>query len=390
MDPAKNPFEPGAGTDPPYLVGRETLIETADAAVRRASGGRPLRGQVFYGIRGVGKTVLLRRITERAATHDAYVVDLETPEDRSLASLLVPEFRKLVIELSLEARAKDKLERAARALQAFAATFEIKIGDVGVKVKTPKGLADSGDLDADLTELFATVGELAKAQKRVVVISLDEMQYLSREDLSALLTAVHRANQLSLPIGVFGAGLPNLLARAGDAKSYSERLFQFVALGAFPNDDAERAIREPIETAGAKIDKAALALIVEETRGYPYFLQEWGFHAWNAAARSPIRRADVARASTTAIANLDVSFFRVRYDRLTPAEKRYLRAMAELGPGPHGSGEVARVLDKKVTQVATTRKRVIEKGMAYEMSYGTVDFTVPLFDEFMKREMPKL
>lgn len=183
MDPAKNPFEPGAGTDPPYLVGRETLIETADAAVRRASGGRPLRGQVFYGIRGVGKTVLLRRITERAATHDAYVVDLETPEDRSLASLLVPEFRKLVIELSLEARAKDKLERAARALHAFAATFEIKIGDVGVKVKTPKGLADSGDLDADLTELFATVGELAKAQKRVVVISLDEMQYLDRKSV---------------------------------------------------------------------------------------------------------------------------------------------------------------------------------------------------------------
>lgn len=388
MEKASNPFEPGAGTRPPNLVGREREIEDALASIARGKANRPIRGQIFYGIRGVGKTVLLRHIGRLATETGCVVAHLETPEGKSFPKLLVPELRKTVLELSLAAKAKAKLTRAVGALQAFASIFKIKVGDVGVEVGTPKGLADSGDLEADLGDLLVSVGELASAAERGVVIALDEMQYLAIDDLSAVVSAVHRCNQEGLPIGFFGAGLPNLLAKAGDAKSYSERLFQFVEVGPLSNEDAGRAIQMPIEAAGAKIAKNALAFIVKQTRGYPYFLQEWGFGAWNAASKSPISLSEVEAANNGIIDRLDRSFFKVRYDRLTGTEKLYLRAMAELGPGPHASGDVANMLGRDVKALGSIRRRVIEKGMAYDTEYGVVAFTVPLFDDFMKREVP--
>ena len=389
MDNSRNPFEPGAGTRPPNLVGREREVEDAIASIKRGKDGRPIRGQIFYGMRGVGKTVLLRRIGQLASEVGCVVAHLETPEGTSFPSLLVPELRKIVLELSLAAKAKARIARAAGALQAFAAIFKVKIGDVGVEVDSPKGLADSGDLAADLGDLLISVGELASAAGRGVVIALDEMQYLSMNDLSAIISAVHRCNQEGLPIGFFGAGLPNLLAKAGDAKSYSERLFQFVEVGALNAEDAARAIKIPIEDEGAKIAKNAVAFIVEQTRGYPYFLQEWGFGAWNAAPKSPITLGDVKTANDHILERLDRSFFKVRYDRLTATERLYLRAMAELGPGPHASGDVAEMLGRDVTALGSIRRRVIEKGMAYDTEYGVVAFTVPLFDDFMKREVPE-
>lgn len=388
MRKGDNPFEPGAGTRPPELVGRNLILEDAEAAIARGRAGRPIRGQVFYGLRGVGKTVLLRLVSEMASEKNGLVVDLEAPENKRLADLIAPALRKVLLELSAAEKAKAVIVDAARALQGFASKFKVKIGDVGVEVKQPTGLADSGDLETDLPELFVAVGEAAKAQGRLVLIALDEMQYLTVADLSALITAVHRVNQKSLPLGLFGAGLPHLLQLAGNAKSYSERLFQFVDIGALSKSEATKAIRDPIVAAGATIDDAAIEVIYGRSQGYPYFIQEWGFRVWNAAKRSPITASDSIEAEAIVINSLDKSFFRVRFDRLTQAEKEYLRAMAELGSGPYKSGDVARILGKRSDQLGPVRAKVIAKGMAFGGQHGIIHFSVPLFDEFMRRELP--
>ncbi len=388
MDKEDNPFEPGAGTKPQELVGRELILEDAEAAIGRGLKGRPIRGQVFYGLRGVGKTVLLREVGEIARRRNVLVADLETPEHKKLTEILAPAVRQLILKLSASAQAKEALRQAASALQSFASIFKIKVAGVGIEVKQAKGVADSGDLEIDVSDLLVSVGEAARAAGSGVILALDEMQYLSEEELSALITAIHRVNQKSLPLGLFGAGLPQLLGLAGGAKSYSERLFTFIEIGPLSKAEATRAIRDPIAKAGAAITQSAVDDILAKSQGYPYFLQEWGFRAWNAAAQSPIASADVAAAEPRTIESLDKSFFRVRFDQLTQGEQLYLRAMAELGPGPHKSGDVAKMLGKKVNQTAQVRAQVVAKGMAYSGQYGMVHFSVPLFDEFMKRAMP--
>lgn len=389
MRKGDNPFEPGAGTKPPELVGRDLALEDAEAAIERASKGKPLRGQVFYGLRGVGKTVLLRAVSELAKKHSGIVSDLEASEDKKLTEIIVPSMRQILIQLSTKEKAKAVLSSAAGTLQSFAAKFKIKIDDVGIEVKErSRGLADSGDLESDLADLFVQIGEAAKEQARVIIVALDEMQYLKEIELAALITAIHRVNQKSLPIGLFGAGLPQLLGLAGNAKSYSERLFEFVEIGALTESDAKTAIRSPILSSNASIEDEALVYIYQVTKGYPYFLQEWGYRVWNEAPRSPIRKIDAIAAEKHALASLDKSFFRVRFDRLTQGEQQYLRAMAELGPGPHKSGDVARALGKSANQVGPVRAQVIAKGMAYGGQYGMIHFSVPMFDEFMKRAVP--
>ena len=383
-----NPFEPGAGTKPRELFGRELILEDAEASLIKGAKGRPVRGQIYYGLRGVGKTVLLREVCNIAAQRGALVADLETPEDKSLAHILVPAIRKLLIQLSASERAKDLARGAANALQSFASQFKIKVGDTGLEVKSPKGVADSGDIESDVTDLLIAAARAAKEQGRMILIAVDEMQYLKVDELSALITAIHKINQSSLPLALFGAGLPQLLGIAGNAKSYSERLFEFIEIGALGMDDARRAIREPIIASEAEIAEDAVDYILQKSEGYPYFLQEWGYRAWYAAERSPIVKADTVAAEPRTIQALDKSFFRVRFDRLTNSEQLYLRAMAELGPGPHKSGDVGRVLGKKNNQVGPVRSQVIAKGMAYGGQYGMVHFSVPLFDGFMKRAMP--
>lgn len=385
----ENPFEPGAGTKPRELFGREMILEDADVAISKGARGRSIRGQIYYGLRGVGKTVLLREVCDMAAKRKVLVADLETPEDKNLAQLLAPAVRKLLIELSPTAKAKEIVKSAAQALQAFASQFKIKIGDTGVEVKSPTGLADSGSLENDVTDLLVEAARAAKAQGRMILIAIDEMQYLKVDELSALITAAHKISQNALPLAIFGAGLPQLLGVAGNAKSYSERLFEFVEIGALEGEDARRAVREPILASNADIDDDAVAYILSQSQGYPYFLQEWGYRAWSTALDSPIRKADVLAAEPRIIQALDRSFFRVRFDRLTTVEQLYLRAMAELGPGPHKSGDVAAMLGKKNNQVGPMRAQVIAKGMAYGGQYGMVHFSVPLFDAFMKRAMPE-
>jgi hypothetical protein len=250
-------------------------------------------------------------------------------------------------------------------------------------------LADSGDLETDLVDLLMTIGEAALERKTAVVLFIDELQYVKEDELAALIMAIHRAGQGQLPVTMIAAGLPQLVGQTGRAKSYAERLFEFVEIGSLDEDAARAALRIPVEKEGARLEDDAIAAILKQTKGYPYFLQEWGKHSWNLADASPIRRDDAVRATQAALAELDNSFFRVRFDRLTPAEKKYMRAMAELGPGPHRSGDIAHLLQKKVTTVAPMRNTLISKGMIYSPSHGDTAFTVPLFDGFMKRIMPK-
>jgi hypothetical protein len=390
MDPVSNPFAPGAGTPPPELAGRDELRETVRIALERVRRGLPTKSVLMVGLRGVGKTVLLDRMRDDAEASGIQTVRIEAPEARSLPAMLAPQLRQAMLRLSRNAQAKALAIRALRALAGFASALKVKYKDieVGADFEPEPGLADNGDLEHDLQALIETVGAAAQKAGTALALFVDELQYVEEEQLAALITALHRGAQRKLPVVLVGAGLPQLRGQMGRAKSYAERLFDFPEIGPLDDEDARSAIVKPLQEQGVEIQAAALRRIVEQTRGYPYFLQEWGKHAWDATTRSPITRADVERAATLTIAALDESFFRVRFDRLTPLEKRYLRAMAELGPGPHRSGDIAEVLHRKVTELGPTRNQLISKGMVWSPSHGDTAFTVPLFDEFMRRIMP--
>lgn len=388
MNAADNPFAPGAGTQPPELTGRSRNLEDAEVALSRIKKGMAGRSSLLIGLRGVGKTVLLNRIQQISREMDYLSAPVEAPEGTSLANLLAPHLRQILLQLDLVEGAKSKARKALGVLQSFASTFNIKIGDVSIAVNPP-GLADSGNLENDLIDLLVASGEAAQAAGVAVAIFIDELQYVEQKELAALIAGLHRVGQLNLPLVLFGAGLPQLAGLTGKAKTYAERLFAFQKIDALSEQDAKSAIREPIERSGATVDEDALSEIVRSTAGYPYFLQEWGLHAWNHASGNRITLEDVHSAEKSAIEALDQSFFRVRFDRLTKSEKEYLRAMAELGPGPHRSGDIAGVLKRAVDSVAPIRANAIAKGMIYSPSYGDNAFTVPKFDEYMKRVIPE-
>jgi hypothetical protein len=390
MDPIHNPFAPGAGTPPPELAGRDELRETVRIALERVRLGLPTKSILMVGLRGVGKTVLLDRMREDAEAAGIQTVRVEAPEGRSLPALLAPQLRLALLRLSKNERAKKLAVRALRGLAGFAKALKVKYQDieVGLDFDPEPGLADNGDLEHDLQALLEAVGAAAKEAGTALVLFIDELQYVEEEQLAALITALHRTAQRRLPVVLLGAGLPQLRGQTGRAKSYAERMFDFPEIGPLATDAARIAIAKPAIDQGVKVNDDALASIVKQTRGYPYFLQEWGKQAWDGAKASPITRKDVELGSKAAIAALDESFFRVRFDRLTPAEKRYLRAMADLGPGPHRSGDIADKLQRKVTSLGPTRNQLIAKGMVWSPSHGDTAFTVPLFDEFMRRIMP--
>ena len=390
MDPIHNPFAPGAGTPPPELAGRDQLRETVRIALERTRLNHPTKSVLLVGLRGVGKTVLLDRMRMDAEAVGIQTLRVEAPENRSLPAILAPELRQALLKLSRNAKARELAQRALRALAGFAKSLKVKYNDieVGLDFEPEPGLADNGDLEHDLLALLEAAGEAAREADTALAIFLDELQYVEEDELAALITALHRTAQGQLPVILVGAGLPQLPGRMGKAKSYAERLFDFPEIGPLPDEAAKLAIAKPAEDQGVEVTSDALDLIVKETRGCPYFVQEWGKHSWDVADGSPITREDVEIASVSATAALDESFFRVRFDRLTPAEKRYLRAMAELGPGPHRAGDIADVLDRAVTSVAPTKNKLIAKGMIYSPSHGDTAFTVPLFDEFMRRIIP--
>ena len=390
MDPVSNPFSPGAGSPPPELAGRDELLETARVALARLVRGRSSKSLILIGLRGVGKTVLLDRMRENAEAAGLATLRIEAPENRSLPALLVPQLRLALLRLSRQAKTKDAAVHALRALAGFARSLKVKFADieVGIDFEPEAGLADNGDLDQDLLALLEAVGLAAKRGEIALVMFIDELQYVPEEQLASLIMALHRCAQRSLPITLIGAGLPQLPGQMGRAKSYAERLFSFPVVGPLTHDAAADAISKPISHESTQINDDAIEEIVRVTHGYPYFLQQWGKFAWDRADESPITLDDVAEAGVDAVAALDESFFRVRFDRLTPTEKRYLRAMAEIGPGPHRSGDIAIQLGRKVTALAPLRAQLIAKGMVWSPSHGDTAFSVPLFDEFMKRTMP--
>jgi len=390
MNPITNPFAPGAGTPPPELAGRDDLLNTIHIATERIRRGYPAKSILMVGLRGVGKTVLLDRMRDNAEEAGMQTIRIEAPENRSLPALLAPQLRLSLLQLSRNEKAKDLAQRALRGLAGFAKSLKVKYDDieVGFDFDPEPGLADNGDLEHDLQALFEVTGIAAKCAETALILFIDELQYVEEEELEALIMALHRVSQRKLPVMLVGAGLPQLRGRMGRAKSYAERLFDFPEIGPLNEDDAKQAIIKPTAAQNVAVEEDALERIVKETEGYPYFIQEWGKHSWDVAKTSPITLHDVEIVSTEAIAALDESFFRVRFDRLTPLEKRYLRAMAELGTGPHRSGDIADLLGRTVSSFGPTRAQLIYKGMIWSPNHGDTAFTVPLFDGFMRRVMP--
>lgn len=393
MDPLHNPFSPGAGTPPPELAGRSDLLNQALTTLARVKLGRAEKSIMLIGLRGTGKTVFLYEVSKLAEKEGYHAVMIEAHEKKSLPEILLPELRRILFSLD-NGETSAKVKRAFRVLKSFLSNVKVSVKiqdiDLGIGIDPEKGAADSGDLESDLAQVFIALGEAAQDRKTTVAIIIDELQYLSEEELSSLIMAVHKISQKSLPVVIIGAGLPQLVGKAGRAKSYAERLFDYPELGPLKNDDAKAALQEPVRIEGVSFTQDALNEIINVTEGYPYFIQEWGYQAWNLAEKTPID-IDVAKQATTAsIQRLDQSFFRVRFDRLTPREKEYLRALAELGSDPQRSGDVAEELGLDVKNAAPLRNNLIKKGMIYSPKHGDTAFTVPLFEGFMKRIMPNL
>ncbi|MDQ2733359.1 MAG: ATP-binding protein [Armatimonadota bacterium] len=391
MDPIINPFSPGAGTPPPELAGRDRVLEQARILLRRVKQKRSEKSMLLTGLRGVGKTVLLNAI-DRIATAEGYrSITIEAHEDKPLGPLIAPDLRRVMFELDRIAGAGEKVRHGFAVLGSFISTLKVSIGDVtfGLNIEPEKGAADSGDLEIDLANLFVAIGEAADDRQSAVAVFIDEIQYFSQNELSALIMAMHKVQQRQLPLVLLGAGLPILPGLAGDSKSYAERLFSFPDIGALSEEDTAKALQEPAQAVGVAFEPSALGEIFRLTKGYPYFLQEWGSEAWNTAKSSPITLPVVQHATAAVIPRLDQDFFRVRFDRLAPAEKNFLRAMAQLGPGPKRTGDIAEAMGVKITSLGPLRAKLIKKGMIYSPAHGEMAFTVPLFDEFMVRAIPQ-
>lgn len=391
MDPIKNPFSPGAGAPPPEMAGRDDTLEQARILLGRVQNKKPEKSMLLTGLRGVGKTVLLNEM-ERIAQETGYrTILVEAHEGKPLASLLVPPLRKLLFELDRVAGAGDKVRRGLAILKSFMGGIKVTLADVefGLDIDPERGTADSGDLEVDLPALLVAVAEAAQERKSSVALLIDEVQYFSQAELSALIMSMHKMQQRQLPMVLMGAGLPILPGLAGESKSYAERLFSFPDIGPLSMADAVKALQDPVKAVGVEFVPEALNEIFRLTEGYPYFLQEWGYQAWNRATVTPISLDVVQQATPVVVARLDENFFRVRFNRLTPSEKRFLRAMAKMGSEAQRTSDIADALKVKLSSLGPTRAKLIEKGMIYSPSYGNVAFTVPLFDDFMLRAMPE-
>jgi hypothetical protein len=392
MDPYKNPFAPGAGTQPPELAGREEMLHDAEVALERIKARVPARSEILYGLRGVGKTVLLNRIREMAAEKGFEAVLVEARERTSLPELMIPVLRRLLLRLDSRVALHEATKFGLRVLKSFMEKFraKIKLGEIGeieLGVQPEPGLADSGDLQNDLADVLIALADAAAASKASICILIDELQYLKEQELSALIIAMHQINQRNLPLLMVGAGLPHILGLLGKSKSYAERLFAFPQVEALSRVAANDALSIPAASRGVQFSDEALALIYRNTEGYPYFVQQWGYEAWNVAPSSPITALDVEAASEKALRQLDESFFRVRFDRLTKREKDYLFAMVSIGGIQQRSGDIADRLHLKGSSVAPLRSKLIAKGMIYSPQHGDNAFTVPLFDGFLKRQL---
>ena len=390
MDRRNNPYAPGAGLQPPELAGRDRLIDDVTIDMDRVLRRRPTKGLILLGLRGVGKTVLLNRLRAFGDAKGFETAKIEAPEGGALPDLLAPELRRILYALDLREAGGRHLRRAVNVLRGFAHAFKVSIGDIEFSVEPTPGAGDSGTLEQDLPHLLVAVAEAAAERRSAVGLFVDEIQYLSSVELAAIVVACHEIAQRNLPLLFIGAGLPHVAALSGSVRSYAERLFDYPEVGPLDPDAARAAIAIPARKEGVSFDDGAVDAILEATQNYPYFVQEWGFQVWNRAPSSPIARQVVADATPDAIAHLDANFYRVGFDRLTVLQQKYLRAMAELGPGPHQTGQIATTLGVGAATVATVRQQLVNKGMAWSQRRGETAFTAPLSDSFLKRQMPTL
>ncbi len=392
MDRGINPYTPNAGAKPPVLVGREHEMDDFDVLLRRLAAGRTKKSLIVVGLRGVGKTVLLGEFRQRALDQQWEVVEIEVSkwDDDQFRRSIAREFRRVLHTLKGK-QWTELVRQAAAALKAFTLTVDPEGRlTVGLDIPPSAGLADSGALDADLSDLFVSVGQAAAEKETGVVLLLDELHFLTREQLEALIAAIHKTVQRSLPITTAAAGLPQIHELVGDAKSYAERLFKFPSIGSLDDDGARRVLSEPAEKLGVVFSGDALDHGMEFSEGYPYFLQEFGEAAWDLASGSRITDVDARDARVAVEEKLDSGFFKVRLDRTTELQKAYLRAMAELGPDPQIASSVAELLNRTSPECGPTRKQLIDKGLLYTTDHGYAAFTVPKFDEYLKRAIPDL
>lgn len=392
MDPVRNPFAPGAGQRPPELAGREKEVGAFEVVLERVARGRPERSLVLTGLRGVGKTVLLGELRSMAVKRGWGAGKVEARPDADLRRPLSAALHRAIRDLAVRHRAPDRVEAILGVLKAFAlraAPDGAKLRDrwqPGIDVPAASGRADSGDIEIDLVELFTDVAELAQDVGTGVALLIDEMQDLKPDDISALCAACHELSQIGAPLVVVGAGLPHLPAVLSASKSYSERLFRYVRIDRLSREDADRAVLAPVEREDAGITGEALDALFDASGGYPYFIQAYGKAAWDAAPADPITATDVSVAAPEADAELAVGFFGSRYERATPAEREYLRSMAELTDGKDAGVNTAQVADhlgRKPSSLSPARDSLIKKGLVYSAERGQIAFTVPHFGRFL-------
>ncbi|HEY2699318.1 MAG TPA: ATP-binding protein [Pseudonocardiaceae bacterium] len=392
MDPVRNPFAPGAGQRPPELAGRDRELDAFDVVLERVSRSRPERSLVLTGLRGVGKTVLLGELRSMAVRRGWGAGKIEARPEADLRRPLSAALHRAIRDLAVRHRAPDRVEGVLGVLKAFALRAnptDAKLRErwqPGIDAPAAVGRADSGDIEIDLVELFTDVAELAQDVGTGVALLIDEMQDLRPDDVSALCAACHELSQSGAPLVVVGAGLPHLPAVLSASKSYSERLFRYLRIDRLERAEADRAVLAPIERENAGIAPDALDALFEASSGYPYFIQAYGKAAWDAAPADPITAEDVLVAAPEAEAELAVGFFGSRYERATPAEREYLRAMAELTEGRDegaGSTDVAVFLGRKPSSLSPSRDSLIKKGLIYSAERGQIAFTVPHFGRFL-------
>ncbi len=392
MDPVRNPFAPGAGQRPPELAGRNKEVDAFEVVLERVARGRPERSLVLTGLRGVGKTVLLGELRSMAVRRGWGAGKIEARPDADLRRPLSAALHRAIRDLAVQHRAPERVEAVLGVLKAFAlrATPDgAKLRErwqPGIDVPATQGRADSGDIEIDLVELLTEVAELAQDVGTGVAVLIDEMQDVAPDDISALCAACHELSQSGAPLVVVGAGLPHLPAVLSASKSYSERLFRYVRIDRLDRDDADLAVLAPCSRENAGITPEALDAMFDASSGYPYFIQAYGKAAWDAAPADPITAEDVAVAAPEAEAELAVGFFGSRYERATPAEREYLRAMAEMTEGKDegaGTSDIAVYLGRKPSSLSPARDSLIKKGLIYSAERGRIAFTVPHFGRFL-------
>lgn len=386
MDKIINPFSPNAGSRPPELAGREAVFEDIRVFLGRLPLKRSVQSVLFTGLRGVGKTVLLNEIVHLAEQQgNVLPVYLEASENRPLGEMLASPLRMALLKIDRMKGAKEKVRRSLAGLRNFVGTIKVKFGDVGIELEPAAGLADSGDLQFDLIELLSAVADAAADRKMGVVLLIDEVQYVSGDEFGALVMAMHRMQQKGLPLAMVGASLPILPGLAGEAKSYAERLFVFPVIGALPEDASTKALRQPFAEAGVGIDEDAVRMIYRRSGGYPYFIQEWGYQLWNFVEHGPVTLDDAKMVDSVVAEQLDNNFFRVRMERLTTSEKAFLRTMSELEGPEIKMADISKRLGISQQALGPRRSALVKRGMIYSPAHGLVAFTVPLFDEFLRR-----